>query len=158
MSGERNRLMVIGVGNPYRNDDAVGLVVARRIRELNLQGVTVIEASGEGASLMEAWQRADSVILIDAVYSGEEPGTIHRFDVHAQSLPAQFFNNSTHSFSVAAAIELARALNRLPQHIIVYGIEGKDFNAGTMLTAEVKEVVNCAIEKVLQDASVLLNA
>ena len=66
MSNERNRLLVIGVGNPYRNDDAVGLVVARRIRDLNLQGVTVIEANGEGASLMEAWQGADSVILIDA--------------------------------------------------------------------------------------------
>jgi len=157
MSNERSRLLVIGAGNPYRNDDAVGLVVARRIRELNLQGVTVIEATGEGVSLMEVWQGADSAILIDAVHSGKEPGTIHRFDVDAQNLPAQLFNNSTHSFGVAKAIELARALNRLPQRLIVYGIEGKDFSAGMILTPEVKEAARCAMERVLQDTMVLLN-
>ena len=151
-------MLVIGVGNPYRNDDAVGLVVARRIRELNLRDVMVIEASGEGASLLEAWQDADSVILIDAVSSGAAPGTIHRYDIHAQNLPAQLFNHSTHSFGVAAAVELARALNHLPQHLIVYGIEGKDFNVGTILTPEVEEAASCAVQKVRQDARFLLNA
>jgi hydrogenase maturation protease len=70
------RILVIGVGNEYRRDDAVGLIVARRLRELSPRNVTVIEESGEGTNLMESWTGADMVILIDAASSGARPGTI----------------------------------------------------------------------------------
>ena len=77
-------VLVIGVGNDYRGDDAVGLIVARRIREMNLPQVQVIESDGEFTRLMESWKDAESVILIDAVQSGVAPGTIHRFDANEQ--------------------------------------------------------------------------
>jgi hydrogenase maturation protease len=146
----KSHWLVIGVGNDYRNDDAVGLVVARRIRELSIAGLTVIEASGEATNLIAAWQDASQVILIDAVCSGAEPGTIHRFDVHAQVLPASLFHSSTHAFGVAEAVELARELNRLPARLIVYGIEGKDFSAGTTLSQAVEQAANRAVERVIQ--------
>lgn len=43
---DKPQVLVIGVGNAYRRDDAVGLVVARRLREKDLKGLTVIEESG----------------------------------------------------------------------------------------------------------------
>lgn len=74
------RILIIGVGNEYRSDDAVGLLVARRLRELTLNNARVVEESGEGARLMKSWRDVDNVILLDAVFSGAKPGTIHRFD------------------------------------------------------------------------------
>ena len=82
--------LIIGLGNDYRSDDAVGRVVARKLRAESLDGVRILEESGEGAALMDAWQGADFVILIDAVHSGAKPGTIYRIDAHAEEIPAVF--------------------------------------------------------------------
>ncbi len=145
------KTLVIGIGNDYRRDDAVGLVVARRIRQSHLAGVAVLEQSGEGTALMEAWRDAGTVIVVDAVQSGAAPGTIHRLDTQAQKIPASFFHYSTHAFSVAEAVELARALNQLPPRLILYGIEGKDFAAGEKLSPEVAAAVDELLARVRQE-------
>jgi hydrogenase maturation protease len=140
------QILVIGLGNDYRGDDAVGRVVARRLKTIEGDNVRVVEESGEGAALIEAWKGADFVVLIDAVHSGGAPGTIHRFDADAQPIPSRFFHYSTHAFSVAEAVELARALGQLPAKLIVYGIEGKTFDSGVSLSVEAE----AAADKVLR--------
>ncbi len=142
---------VIGIGNPYRRDDAVGLVVARRLREKNLEGVKVLELSGEGAALIEAWQGAERVIVIDAVCSGAAPGTIFRFAANQQAIPTESFRCSTHNFGLAEAIELARALGRLPRELIVYGIEGKDFAAGEGVSPEVEQAASRVVDSITEE-------
>lgn len=74
-----------------------------------MDSAIVIDQSGDGAALMEALRGTEVVIIIDAVMSGAPPGTIHRFDASAQPLQKNAFRCTTHSFSVAEAIELARA-------------------------------------------------
>ncbi len=127
-------MLVIGVGNDYRSDDAIGLLVARALAEQNLSGVSVVESTGEGTGLMELFSRDDVVILIDAIVSGARPSTIQRFDAHLHPLSTHFFLHSSHAFSVAEAIELARELKRLPKCLIVYGIEGEVFDYGAELS------------------------
>jgi hydrogenase maturation protease len=133
--------LVIGIGNEYRRDDAVGLQVARRLEEIRLPGVSVREASGEGAALMEMWKGMDSVIVIDAVQSGAIPGTIHQLEARNGPMPTGFFHYSTHAFGVAEAIELARALDQLPSRLRIYGIEGEQFDGGVGLSPAVEAAV-----------------
>src|SRR5690242_9288233 len=133
--------IVIGVGNEYRRDDGVGLVVARRIRAV-APGVRVREESGEGAALIEAWQGAEIAVLCDAVHAGAAPGTIHRLDARQQPIPSGFFRYSTHAFSVAEAVELARALGALPAQMVIYGIEGADYASGVGLSPAVEAAAN----------------
>ncbi len=144
-------ILIIGVGNAYRGDDAVGLRIAQDIKRKSPDHVNVIEQSGDGISLMDSWKDSDAVILIDAVHSGAQPGTIHRFDVHTQTIPTKFFHYSTHAFGVAEATELARALKQLPQNLIVYGIEGKCFEAGIGLSLEVGKSSQEVVKRVQQD-------
>ena len=144
------RILVIGVGNEYRSDDAVGIVVARRLRQISLGNVTVIEASGEGTDLMESWKGADTVIIVDAASSGAKPGTIHRIDARAQRIPTGLLRYSTHAFSVGEAVELARAMNRLPPRMVVYGIEGERFDEGTVLSRAVQGSVDTVVDLVLK--------
>jgi hydrogenase maturation protease len=145
------RVVVVGVGNPYRRDDAAGLVVAQRLRQEAPSHVTVIELEGEPTALLEAWRSAHTVVLIDAVFSGAEAGTIYRLDARAGAIPQELFRYSTHAVSVAEAIELARALGQLPPRLVVYGIEGKDFSAGVGLSPEVEGRVAELSERVLQE-------
>jgi hydrogenase maturation protease len=145
------RVLVIGVGNAYRRDDAVGLMAARRLWEAARDEVTLWEASGEGTAVMDAWEGADAVILIDALHSGAPAGTIHRVDAHAEKVPPALFRYSTHALGVAEAIELARALNRLPPRLIVFAVEGKHFDAGVGLSPEVERAVDELVRQGLEE-------
>jgi hydrogenase maturation protease len=129
------------VGNGWRGDDGAGLAVARRVRELAPAGVEVREVEGDATALVEAWSGAEHVVVVDAAESGAEPGTVRRFDAAAQPLPVRSLRSSTHAFGVADAVELARALGRLPQRLDVYGIEGASFVAGDRLSPPVERAV-----------------
>ena len=141
-SGYRAWLAVIGVGNRFRHDDGAGLEVASRLRATHPPGIRVLEEEGEPASLIESWALMQEALVIDAVSSGAQPGTLHRFDATAQPLPAEVFAPSTHALGVPDAIELARELDRLPHRLAVYGIEGDNFEAGEGLTPAVEATVS----------------
>ena len=124
--------LLIGIGNDFRGDDGVGLKVAHDLRARSLPHLKIVEHSGEGASLIDLLSEADHVILCDAVSSGAAPGTVFRYEAHHEPLPAQWFR-----FSLAEAVEMARALGCLPARLIIYGIEGADFAAGEGLSKRV---------------------
>lgn len=135
---------VIGVGNELRGDDAVGLAVVRSL-DGSLEGVRVLECEGEPVSLLSAWEGCTRAIVVDATQSSATPGTIRRIAAHEGPLPASLSRSSSHLLGVADAIELARALGRLPERTIVYGIEGASFAAGT----ELSEPAAAAVERVV---------
>lgn len=147
----KKNVLVIGVGNAYRSDDAVGLVAARRIAEKGLTDVEVVNQTGDGAALIELWQDAGTVILVDIVQADAQPGSIHRFEAGVRPVPKEYFHYSTHLFGVAEAVELARALKKLPPRLIVYGVKGKDLSPGTNLSPEVEAAVPEVVERALQD-------
>ena len=142
-------VLIIGIGNAYRGDDGAGLRVAALLRERAGDWLNIIEASGEGTALIEAWQGADAVVLIDAAQSGAPAGTIHRLIVNAGELPQQLLNTSTHTFGVMEAIELARALKRLPPRVMVYAIEGRCFDMGAALSPEVERAAHRVAERIV---------
>lgn len=150
-------ILVIGVGNIFRGDDGVGPTVAARLRQLVPPGVTVLEQSGEGTSLMAAWENATYAIVVDAVQSGAEPGTIHRLDVSEKPIPANYGSHfSGHAFGVAGAVEMARLLDKLPQRLVVYGIEGLTFATGQGLSSGVNGVVETAVQQIYQEVTAVL--
>ena len=143
--------LIIGIGNEFRKDDAIGLHIARRLKELLYENVEVIETSGEGAELLELWKSYDKVFAIDAVCSGNKPGKVYRFNVHSEKLPTKFFNYSSHAFSLAEAIEVGRKLNQLPRQFIIYGIEGKNFEQGIGFSKEVEDAIEIVIQKIWEE-------
>jgi hydrogenase maturation protease len=133
----QGRRLIVGVGNRDRGDDAVGRVVAERLRACGFQDIEIIEESGEAARLLDCFVGADTVWLLDAAMSGAPIGTIQCFDVSAAPLPQGQTMVSTHGFGLAEAIELARALKRLPRQCIVYTVEIDSCEMGAPLTPEV---------------------
>ena len=143
--------LIIGVGNAYRGDDGAGIVAARKIAAQRLPGVQVVEMNGEGTSLVEAWKETPSVLLVDAVSSGVVPGTIHRFEAQAGPLPTGLEHHSSHFFGVAEAVEVARALGRLPPRLVIYGIEGALFAPGQGLSPEVEGAVGEVVDRLASE-------
>jgi len=152
---------VIGVGNSLRRDDAAGLEVVRRLRARADGGaggradaaIAVLEYEGEPLGLLELWEGARAVVLVDAIRSGAAPGTIHRMDASREPILGLLRGSaSTHAVGVGEAIELARTLGRLPARVIVCGVEGACFEAGEGLSVEVTGVVDSLAQDVLREA------
>jgi len=146
------RVVVIGVGNAYRRDDGAGLALAGRL--VRSPGVEVVRCEDEPTRLLEAWAGADLALVVDAVSSGAEPGTVHRLDASCRPLPAAVFRGSTHALGLGEAIELARALGRLPGRLLVYGVEGADFGTGEGLSPAVTAALGPLADELLRKARV----
>ncbi|HEX2912947.1 MAG TPA: hydrogenase maturation protease [Chloroflexia bacterium] len=148
---DTNKTLFIGIGNEWRSDDGVGLALARLLRQAAPPNVTVLESSGEGASLLALMEGAERVYLADALCSKQPPGTIQRFDLHSLNLSLDKLNCSSHLFGLAEALEVGRALNCLPAFLIFYGIEGQDFSYGQGLTPAVESALTTASQQILAE-------
>ncbi|MGK7345636.1 MAG: hydrogenase maturation protease [Candidatus Nitrospinota bacterium M3_3B_026] len=146
-----NGKVLIGVGSEDRGDDAAGLRIVRALRDMVPRSVEVVEAPGEGARIMEAWQGFHFTRVFDAVSSGAPPGTIVKLDPRKDPFPAAFFRSSSHTFGLAEAVELARSLGALPPSLMIYGVEGKDYGLGRGLSAEVSAAVDEIVEMVKKE-------
>lgn len=129
--------LVLGIGNPWRGDDAAGLLAAHTLRARALPGVTAIEANIVDLALIDAWQGVDRLLVVDAVVSGAAPGTVHCFDLSQESLPGGLVFCSSHAFDLAALLNLARALDRLPPQVWVFGVEAREFAPGQAVSETV---------------------
>ncbi len=148
--------LIIGIGNEYRGDDGVGLVVVRTLQVLQctliaLANVTFVECSGDGTELLELWATNRNVIIIDAVSSGQPAGTILRLGIQAQHIPLACTFNSTHTFGLAEALGMARVLHELPSSLVVYAIEGRQFAPGNSLSPEVEQAIDDVIWYIIKE-------
>ena len=145
------RVLVIGMGHPDRGDDAVGRVVADRLLRDPSPDVRVVATDGEAGKLLDLFTEADHVIIVDAGLSGAKPGTIHRLDAVAASLPRPMFAMSSHAIGLVESIELARTLGTLPKRCIVFAIEGERFDLGAGLSPAVGLAVDAVVRKVADE-------
>jgi hydrogenase maturation protease len=132
------RHLILGCGNADRGDDAAGLLVVQRLRSW---GIEAAEHHGEGLALLESWSGAECVILVDAVISGAAAGSISVWDARTAPLSRDAFRASSHAFGVAEAVELGRALGRLPPSLKIYGIEAAQLEPGSPPSPEVLAAV-----------------
>ena len=117
--------VVIGVGNRWRRDDAAGLAVIDELRDATAADVVLVVSDGEPTGLLDAFSSAGRVVLVDAMQTGAEPGTVVRFAQDA--LPERIgIGQSSHLVSLIDTIELGRLLGKLPNGLVVIGIEGSD--------------------------------
>jgi len=145
----RSRLRAAAcLGSLYRGDDAVGPLVADRLRAA---GAVVLECHDEPTRLLDAWAGLDLVVIVDAVSSGAPVGTVHRVDPGDGPLPRDLGLASTHAFSVPDALELGRALGQAPRRVIVVGVEGSAFGMGDPITAEVEAALDGVTQSVLAE-------
>ncbi len=159
---DQQAAVVIGVGNEFRRDDAVGPVVVARLRDRAPASVAMLVSDGEPIRLLEAWTGASLAVLVDAV-SGTQAGRLHRIVVAGPDLDqdapqsgqgpitAAEAKASSHGLGLGTAIGLGRALDRMPGTLIVHGIEAVDFSQGHGLSPAVAAGISRLTDAVLAD-------
>jgi len=149
--GGAPRTVVIGLGNATRGDDGAGPAALRAIRPWLPEGVEAREAPGDVAALLEAWDGADRVFVVDATRSATPPGTVVRWEAgRGAPLPA-FAPTSTHGLSLGEAVGLAEALGRTPRSLVLYGIESGGLTLGASLTPAVERAAHEVADRILAE-------
>jgi hydrogenase maturation protease len=152
MPKSRPRRLVVGLGAVYRGDDAVGPTIAAAVRQSpGLPDLEIIEQE-DPTLLIETWVNRDLVVVADAVRSGAPVGTLHVVRTGPGLPPigtGYGHDGSTHEWGLASALELARAMDRMPKQVVVVGIEVLDFTWGAALTPAVAEAIPVAVREVL---------
>lgn len=146
-------MLILGVGNAFRGDDAAGLLAVRRLRDRLPASVRLAERHGDLVGILDDWVGHDMVILIDAMQSGAPVGTVLRVDARTERLPSEVFRSSTRAFGVAEAFALGRLLRVLPRRLVVYGIEGDDFTMGAPVSEAVDRAVDEVVGRVMEEAA-----
>ncbi len=145
------KIKIIGLGNPFIGDDAVGVLVARKLRLYEQISVSILDGGLAGLNLLHDMEGTDTLILIDAVHSHSEAGTIFRFTIpqdleNIGKLAWGTSASSTHAFGLAEALTLAHTLEVLPAQVVLFGIELGQIQKGRAVSPTVskamKEVVN----------------
>lgn len=130
-------VVVVGLGTDGRGDDAAGLEVADRVAARVPTGVQVHRVPGCELTLLDLWRDAPLAIVIDAAASGALPGTVHHVDAMAGPLGRPVPRTSSHAFGLPDVIELGRALDRMPQRLVVIGIEVERVSSGAGMSPAV---------------------
>lgn len=137
-------IKVLGIGSPF-GDDQVGWKIAEALKQQDgLPSTVIIESHDRpGARLIDFMGNAELVFLIDAVQTGQEIGTVHRFENNEIDEIKNMI--STHDMGIAQALQLGRALDVLPEQVVLYGVEIGPVTLDFILSEPIKRAIYQAV-------------
>lgn len=137
---------VIGLGNPLLTDDGVGLVLLEKLREDGWPDVEMVDGGTWGLSLLPVLADCDQVLVLDAIRSGNEPGTVVQGS--GEQVPRLYrFPLSPHQIDLSEVMAAAELTGGLPEQIWVIGVEPGSTDGPCMdLTEPVARAVPLALD------------
>lgn len=151
------RISVIGVGSGFRRDDVAGWAVVARLARHETRrrlpaGTELHTCDGDPARLMSLWRNTAWAVVVDAARTSRpRPGATHRLELdRTRPLPASG-STSCHGLGVYDALGLAKALDHLPERLLLYAIEVHDTGFGTGLSRPVARAVRMVADRITRD-------
>jgi hydrogenase 3 maturation protease len=136
-----SKLVILGIGNPLRGDDSLGLEIVKRLRGKLPKNVTVIEGGLTPENFIGKIKKIkpSHVLLVDAAHFGGEPGEIRLIRLKQTS----GVTISTHSISLSVLAELIRGETNAK--IMLLGIEPGNLNLGVEISPEIEEAIEWSV-------------
>jgi hydrogenase maturation protease len=154
-------ILVLGIGQSMRGDDAAGLETVRLWQETHPDSAAQVQvelSEMPGLTLLEYLEGKKEAILVDALHSEQACGTVMRI---APDELYSFSNGmrSMHGWGIAETLRLGQLL--LPGEegcrITLIGINGKDFGMGKRISPKMRIAINCAAELLENEIRKYLN-
>lgn len=152
------KILIAGVGNELKQDDAFGIEFAKKFREvvLDVENIMVMEVGIGGIHLVqELHAQYDILVLVDAVAWGEEAGHIYFREMERVSdieeMPVfekRTFLADMHYTNPIRALMLAKALSVLPSEVYILGCEAAEHdNFAVGMSAVVENAIPKALNR-----------
>lgn len=126
--------LIIGIGNEHRCDDAVGILVVKKISSIfnNIDTAYCLTPF----QVMEEWENREKVFIVDALFSKEKNADLITH-IHLKDIQENKFSkiSSSHSMDILQVILLADSLKILPPFWMIYGVLSYQFSLGNDLSS-----------------------
>ena len=139
-------MRIFAVGNSFYGDDGVGVAVLDRIREDNtFPGTELIDVQTDALALLDHLAPGELNVVVDAAKMGLEPGAVAGFRPDEVKLKIQSDHLSMHGFGLAETFAMAQQLDRMPERMLIVGIEPERIEINQGLS----DVVAAAVPRVI---------
>jgi hydrogenase maturation protease len=143
-------VLVLGIGNILLSDEGVGVKAVEELQNRYdcSDAVEIVDGGTSGYELLSFFEDRSHVLIIDAVNTGNEPGTIVRIED-----PPAFFQNkvSPHQIGLADVLVIAAITENLPRYVTLFGIEPKQLSTGLDLSDEVAGKLSQLVDTVADE-------
>jgi hydrogenase maturation protease len=149
--------LFVGIGSPH-GDDRAGWLVADALAEFNSSIPTArpmqfsVRKAATPADLLDWLDGVQRLIVCDAVRGAGPPGRLHRWQWPDLRL-GRVHAAGSHDFGLAAGLDLASSLGRLPAEVVVWGLESGQGIGGCDLSRAVKLSLPELIQQCLVEIS-----
>jgi len=133
---------IIAVGNSFYGDDGVGAAVLEKIRQDGLfPGAELIDVHTDALALLDHLAPGEMNVVVDAAQMGLEPGVAVGFRPREVRLKIKSDHLSMHGFGLAEAFELAGQLGKMPEDVLIVGVEPERVEINQGLSDAVKQAL-----------------
>jgi len=156
----RKKIGIIGLGNPLRRDDGVGLLLLQRLQTQKIdlpKNIEYIEGGISGMNLLHLLAQFDTVMLIDAVDFKGKPGDARVFGLNDIRSLKQPVILSTHGSDFLNILRLSQELKELPETLVIFGVQPRDVSHGIGLSKEIENILDDLYVKVRKEIQNLIN-
>ena len=149
-------MKIFAVGNSFYGDDGVGSVVLERIGEANIfPDAELYDAHTDALSLIDRLVPGELNVVVDAAQMGLEPGQVAAFGVDEVKLKIRSDHLSMHGFGLAETFAMADQLGRLPEKLLIVGVEPErieiDCGLSDVVASAVPQVISIIQAEVQSD-------
>jgi hydrogenase maturation protease len=131
--------VVLGAGSPLLGDDGLGVAVVATLAERWAESPTLrfLDGGVWGMRLLPHIEDAGRLLIVDAIRSGAEPGTLLRLE--REEIPRHLRGKlSTHQIDLGEVFAVAELRGRFPAEAVALGIEPESFDGFDELSATVR--------------------
>jgi len=145
------KIIILGLGNPLRRDDGIGVAVVEALKEYHAlpEDITIIDAGTSNVDLLLLMQGYQRAYIIDAAEFGGDPGEWRCIPIQDISfdMEVQTRYESYHHANLKDAISLGQALGILPKQIFIYAVQPQDLQISIGLS----EPTSVAAQEITED-------
>ncbi len=153
-------IVVIGAGNILLSDEGIGVHIVEELKkyESEFSGVCNISFFDTGTSyfgdMLPHNPKVNKLIIIDAVKSGQRPGDVYKLDGYKflSSVPRSLNKLSFHDDSLLDSLKMAEFLGKLPENIVIIGIEPEKIEPGMniskILEDKFQDYINIVVSEI----------
>lgn len=143
-------VLVLGIGNLVMSDDAVGVLVVQKLKEMYRfpDNVEVLDGGTLGLDLLPKLENITNLIMVDAVETGGKPGSCIR--LIGDELPVALQTMiSPHQMGLKDLLAVSELMGHSPKEMVLIGVQPGSIEMEIGLTAEVEAKLETLVSNVL---------